>query len=574
METNSVDFVHTVPGACRVLPSDSRWNSIEFELSLLPKSSEQSHSLPSKYSKSVDYNLIVTDKAHFNRFICVIVFLVFAILAIVLLLHFLPKKHHHLDSSNNLTIPISQALLFFDAQKSGNLPENYPVKFRGDSGLNDGNTSDIKVDLVGGFYDSGNNIKFSFTTAYTVTLLSWSAIEYHYKFVDVGELDHIKDIIKWGTDYLLKVGSASNKTSPENDISCWQRPEDMIYPRPVLVCKNNSTDLAGEIVAALSAASLVFRDKHEYSRELVKAAEKLYGIAIRDYHEVGTYTMDDQCGGEARQFYNSTSSLDELAWGATWLFFATGNPSHLNSTTEYFKLALEKQLAIDKGVYYWNNKIAANALLLARLRYFHDPGQPYVTALKSSSNMTESLICSYLSDLNFKKTPGGLILLKPSQGSPLEYAATASFLSKLYHDYLHAMRTPGVDYILGKNPMKMSYLVGYGETFPKKVHHRGASIPSDNQKHSCAEGNRWLYSKDSNPNVLKGGMVAGPDEKDHFTDDRNKPEYTEPRISSNAGLVAALVALHELPYNSSSLEGINGGLDQTAIFKNIHMNAQ
>ncbi|KAK9096372.1 hypothetical protein Sjap_021869 [Stephania japonica] len=547
METNSVGFVHTVPGACRLLPSDSRWNSIEFELNLLPISTEQSHSLPSKYSKSVDYSLIVTDKAHFNRFIYVIVFLFFAILAIVLLLHFLPKEHHHLGSSNNLTIPVSQALLFFDAQKSGDLPENYPVKFRGDSGLNDGNSSDIQVDLVGGFYDSGNNIKFSFTTAYTVALLSWTAIEYHYKLLDVGELDHIKDIIKWGTDYLLKVfvapnstssptvfysqvGSGSNKTTPENDISCWQRPEDMIYPRPVSVCKNNSTDLAGEIVASLSAASLVFQDEHEYSRKLVKAAEKIYAITTRDYHELGTYTMDDQCGSEARQFYKSTSYLDELAWGATWLFFATGNPSYLGNATENLKLALEKQLAIDKGVFYWNNKIAANALLLARLRYFHDPGQPYVTALESFSNMTELLICSYLSDLNFKRTPGGLILLKPGQGAPLEYAVTASFLSKLYHDYLHAMKSPGVscisnsvslkklqtfsmsqvDYILGKNPMKMSYLVGYGETFPIKVHHRGASIPSDNQKHSCAEGNRWLYSKEPNPNVLKEAWWLDP----------------------------------------------------------------
>lgn len=83
------------------------------------------------------------------------------------------------------------------------------VKFRGDSGLEDGNSS-----LVGGFYDSGNNIKFSFPTAYTITLLSWSVIEYHQKYEDIGELDHIKNIIKWGSDYLLKLFIPSNQTSP------------------------------------------------------------------------------------------------------------------------------------------------------------------------------------------------------------------------------------------------------------------------------------------------------------------------------------------------------------------------
>lgn len=68
---------------------------------------------------------------------------------------------------------------------------------------------------MGGFYDSGNNIKFSFSTAYTITLLSWTVIEYHQKYADIGELDHIMDIIKWGSDYLLK--TFVPKTSATSD---------------------------------------------------------------------------------------------------------------------------------------------------------------------------------------------------------------------------------------------------------------------------------------------------------------------------------------------------------------------
>lgn len=73
-------------------------------------------------------------------------------------------------------------------------------------------------DLVGGVYDSGNNIKFTFPTAYTVTLLSWSVIEYHPKYADMNELDHVKDIIKWGADYLLKVFVAPNAPSDQTII--------------------------------------------------------------------------------------------------------------------------------------------------------------------------------------------------------------------------------------------------------------------------------------------------------------------------------------------------------------------
>lgn len=38
---------------------------------------------------------------------------------------------------------------------------------------------------------------------------------------------------------------------------------------------------------------------------------------------------------------------------------------------------------------------------------------------------------------------GGLILLRPDHGKPLQFAATASFLSKLYSDYLDLLRQSG-----------------------------------------------------------------------------------------------------------------------------------
>ena len=65
------------------------------------------------------------------------------------------------------------------------------------------------MDLSGGFYDAGDNIKFGFPGAFTITVLSWSVIEYSAKYEAMGELDHVKDIIKWGTDYMLKTFNAS-----------------------------------------------------------------------------------------------------------------------------------------------------------------------------------------------------------------------------------------------------------------------------------------------------------------------------------------------------------------------------
>ncbi|TXG53340.1 hypothetical protein EZV62_022509 [Acer yangbiense] len=396
----------------------------------------------------------------------------------------------------------------------------------------------------------------------------------------------------------------------------------MNYERPIYMCNSKATDILGEIIAALSAASIVFKQENVYSGELIKAAEKLYDFTIRNDtgHEQGTYTEVSACGGEARKFYNSTGYIDELVWGGTWLFFATGNNSYLEYATEKFEAAEDEEAISDTGIFYWNNKLTATAVLLTRLRFFHDLGYPYESAMESSSSRTDQLMCSYLSDEIFNKTEGGLILQSRDNGEPLEYAATATFLSKLYSDYLDLLRRSGVscgsdgfslktlrsfsmsqvkyllpcsnnyapvkqilhlytdkgfilkvNYILGDNPMKMSYMVGFGDKYPTQVHHRSASIPWDNHHYSCAEGDRWLYSTEPNPNVLLGALVAGPDEFDKFSDERGKPWFTEPSIASNAGLVAALVALHEPPRKSSNSITFNLGMDQMGIFDNIHL---
>lgn len=43
------------------------------------------------------------------------------------------------------------SILFYETQRSGKLPANNRIPWRGDSALNDG--SDVGVDLTGGWYD-------------------------------------------------------------------------------------------------------------------------------------------------------------------------------------------------------------------------------------------------------------------------------------------------------------------------------------------------------------------------------------------------------------------------------------
>lgn len=175
---------------------------------------------------------------------------------------------------------LSKSIMFYEAQRSGKLPSNQRVSWRDDSGLSDGSANG--VNLVGGYYDAGDNVKFGLPMAFTVTMLSWSLIEYGNQLTSSGELGHSMEAIRWGTDYLLKAHTEADVLYGEvgdgnSDHKCWQRPEDMTTPRQAyrIDANNPGSDLAGETAAAMAAASIVFRRSDPaYSNELLNHADR------------------------------------------------------------------------------------------------------------------------------------------------------------------------------------------------------------------------------------------------------------------------------------------------------------
>ncbi|KAK8937661.1 Endoglucanase 10 [Platanthera guangdongensis] len=117
-----------------------------------------------------------------------------------------------------------------------------------------------------------------------------------------------------------------------------------------------------------------------------------------------------------------------------------------------------------------------------------------------------------------------------------------------------------INYVIGDNPRKMSYVVGYGQNYPRHVHHRGASIPHNGVKYSCTGGWKWRDTRSPNPNNIMGAMVGGPDRFDGFSDVRSNYNYTEPTMAGNAGLVAALISLTNTG---------EAGIDKNTIFSSL-----
>lgn len=157
---------------------------------------------------------------------------------------------------------------------------------------------------------------------------------------------------------------------------------------------------------------------------------------------------------------------------------------------------------------------------------------------------------------------GGLLYYMTN--SNMQYVTSASFLLTTYARYLTAARRTvncggrrvtaaqlfsvaqrQVDYILGRNPRGLSYMIGFGRN-PTQVHHRAASLPSVRahpQTIQCTQGFFWFNSARPNANLATGAVLGGPDQNDNFYDARNNFAQTEPTTYINAPIVGVLSEL-------------------------------
>ncbi|KAG8661913.1 endoglucanase 6 [Manihot esculenta] len=460
---------------------------------------------------------------------------------------------------------LSKSILFFEAQRSGYLPHNQRVTWRANSGLNDGKASG--VDLVGGYYDAGDNVKFGLPMAFTITMMSWGIIEYGKQMAASGELGHAMAAVKWGTDYLIKAHPEPNVLYGEvgdgnSDHYCWQRPEDMTTDRRAyrIDPSNPGSDLAGETAAAMAAASIVFRRSNPaYANELLGHAHQLFYFANK-YR--GKY---DSSITVAQKYYRSISGYnDELLWAAAWLYQATNNHYYLS----YLGENGDSMGGTGWGMteFGWDVKYAGVQTLVAKFLMQGKAGH-YAPVFERYQQKAEYFMCSCLGkgSRNVQKTPGGLLFRQ--RWNNMQFVTSASFLATVYSDYLASagrsikcasgvvapsellsFAKSQVDYILGDNPRATSYMVGYGNNYPRQVHHRASSIVSIKVNPSfvsCRGGYAtWFSRKASDPNVLAGAIVGGPDAYDNFADERDNYEQTEPATYNNAPILGILARLN------------------------------
>ncbi|KAK6137387.1 hypothetical protein DH2020_028859 [Rehmannia glutinosa] len=322
------------------------------------------------------------------------------------------------------------------------LPATQRVKWRANSALSDGNLEN--VNLSGGYYDAGDNVKFGWPMAFSVSLLSWAATEYKNEINSAKQLPNLRSAIKWGTDFLIRAHTSSTT----------------LYTQ----------------AKAIETTNLGSGGRHGHPEHRIRS------LPLRR----------NRGGGRG------------------------GRPCR----AIVFRDSIPNILATP------------------------------VTPLGNGN--IEDLIVDLAHSIAPIRLSGGLLYTRDS--SNLQYVTSASMILLVYSKILTEARADGVqcgsvkfsaskiksfaksqvDYILGSNPLKMSYMVGFGSKYPTQLHHRGASIPSIQAhpaKVGCSDGLSTYYSSSKpNPNIHVGAIVGGPDSNDHFTDSRSDFHIWSPQL--------------------------------------------
>lgn len=430
----------------------------------------------------------------------------------------------------NYAEALQKSLYFYECQQAGPLPEWNRVEWKADSTMTD--------EVLGGWYDAGDHVKFNLPMAYSASMLAWGLYQYPDGVEKCGEMTNYVNNLEFVLDYLAEcdrgdevVYQVGNGTIDHT----WWGPVELIQygmqdsgtsydsARAILVSSDGCSAVFGEMAAALAAGSCALKDRIDQSKidDYIAHAENIFKLA--DASKSNDVYNDSNASG----FYRSSHFYDELFYAANWLYIATGEQSYLDKAKSYIP-NLDKELGSDELKYTWCqcwDDVMQGGMLLYAINTNDDF---YINRVEKHVNYWTNTIKKVDGALGYCDTWGCA-----------RYAETAGFIAavacdtvladKNNSDYVKFYETQ-MNYVLGDNADGQSFVVGYGEKSPKNPHHRTAHGSWKND----------LAIPDTNRHVLYGALVGGPNQDGSYEDDRQNYINNEVATDYNAGFTALL----------------------------------
>lgn len=459
-------------------------------------------------------------------------------------------------SSGDYADAFVKSIEFYDANKCGpDVGLDNIFNWRGACHTTDG--SDVSTDLTGGYHDAGDHVKFMITINYMTSIMGWAMYDYPQAFEKTGIKAKFLRTMKYATDFMIKSHPNANTyyyqvADGDQDHTYWGAPELQTGPRATIYnvsAANPAADICGHSAAALVLMYYNYQSVDQaYANKCLQTAIDLYALGKK---YLGA--------GKQQAFYKSSSWGDDFAWGALWLYRATGDSSYLTDA-EYY-VTLKNDYGDDpfknRWTMCWDTVSQAVMLELYKIT----GAQKYKDSMDYNMNY-------WLNSLT--KTPGGLRFLH--NWGVLRYAAAASFLALEYgaitgDSALNNFGYSQVEYIMGANPPKFSYIIGFDKissSWCLHPHHRAAN------GYSYANGDNLKPAK----YLLTGALVGGPDQSDVFMDDGSQYQYTEVAIDYNASLVAALAAIVQGGNFSSKSSSSKSSVSTSSIVSSLSVSSK
>ena len=346
----------------------------------------------------------------------------------------------------------------------------------------------IKIDVSKGWYDAGDPNKYVSTGAETVSALLWAYEMFPKVFSDnqnnIPESENgvpdILDEVRWELEWMLKMQDATSggfycRVAFTDNFSSGQR---VIMDKQGETTNIKSTVDTASAVGVLAHASIIYA-KHDsvFAQKCLDAAKRGWAFLLKNPNNIkspdGAYSTDsDKC---------------ERFWAAASLYRATGD----SSCNDYFKANYTNAAstfddANGDMALGWNNG------------FFH-----YMKAQNHSSDVESWYRDKFTKWTNnkiarYKDNPWGNVVTNGNYywgsnciilGCPRE-ALIGSAILGINSDEINKMALSSLNWILGANPMRKSFVSGYGDECIKEIF--------------------GTWSEDGLAGIPKGIMPGGP----------------------------------------------------------------
>ena len=389
-----------------------------------------------------------------------------------------------------------------------------------------------------GWYDAGDYGRYIVNSGITTyTLLSlYEHFPNYFKSLKwnipaEGSLPDLLAEIKWNLDWML--------TMQANDGSVYHKLTSLGFPGDVMPAQDNlklyvvgkSAEAAFDFAGVMAVAARVYKPfDSNYANKCLEAAKKAYAWGSNNMNVHFTANPSDVSTGA----YEGNNASDEKLFAGTELAITTNDGSYKQSgTTEYIS--------------YWGDmKGIATYGKATHTSVFSDAGEAKQKILSTADGF-----------VNRTKSGFGVVMAKDDfvWGSNAVASNQGVWLLHAYYltgdEKYYAAALKVLDYLLGKNPLDMSFVTGYGTKSPMMPHHRPST--SDNVTEPI-------------PGMLVGGPQPGGEDvgsaaewkcADYRTG-QAATAYTDQRCSYATNEVA-INWNAPLAYLAGALEAINAG---------------